>query len=98
MFHIVPYDLSLIISLGSCSHSLMNSNIPIYLQAPDYEHEHSEMLSEDVVRLKAKQESTAIQLHSMVTQLKCESFGPHKFGKQGKDFDRSIPRTSSCTE
>ncbi|XP_036762961.2 zinc finger and SCAN domain-containing protein 31 [Manis pentadactyla] len=51
-------------------------------QAPDYEHGHSEMLSEDVVCLKAKQESTAIQLHSMVTQLKCESFGPYKFGKQ----------------
>ncbi|KAK2506288.1 hypothetical protein MC885_003431 [Smutsia gigantea] len=39
-------------------------------QAPDYEHGHSEMLSEDVVHLKAKQESPAIQLHSTGIQLK----------------------------
>ena len=64
----------------------MNPNIPTCLQAPDCEHGHSEVLSGDAVHLKAKQESTALQVQSMVTQLKCESFGPHKFGEQGKDF------------
>ncbi|XP_057555974.1 zinc finger and SCAN domain-containing protein 31 [Hippopotamus amphibius kiboko] len=51
-------------------------------QAPDCEHGHSEVLSGDAVHLKVKQESTALQLQSMVTQLKYESFGPHKFGEQ----------------
>nr|XP_035945124.1 zinc finger and SCAN domain-containing protein 31-like [Halichoerus grypus] len=39
-------------------------------QAPDHEHGHSEALSEDVLHLKAKQDSIAVQLQSMVTQLK----------------------------
>ncbi|XP_049742260.1 zinc finger and SCAN domain-containing protein 31 [Elephas maximus indicus] len=56
-------------------------------QAPDHEHGHSEVLSEDVIHLKAKPESTVIQLHSMVTQLKCESFSPHQFQEQdGKNI------------
>ncbi|DAA16234.1 zinc finger and SCAN domain-containing protein 31 [Bos taurus] len=51
-------------------------------QAPDCEHGLAEMLSGDAVHLKAKEESTAFQLQSMVMQLKCESFGVHKFGEQ----------------
>ncbi|XP_037374970.2 zinc finger and SCAN domain-containing protein 31 isoform X1 [Talpa occidentalis] len=51
-------------------------------QAPDHKQRHSEVHSEDVVHPKAKQDSTAIQLQAMVTQLKCESFDPHKFGEQ----------------
>uniref|UniRef100_F6RSY5 Zinc finger and SCAN domain containing 31 n=1 Tax=Equus caballus TaxID=9796 RepID=F6RSY5_HORSE len=51
-------------------------------QAPDYQRGHSEVLSGDMVNLKSKQESAAIRLQSMVTQLKCESFGPHQFGEQ----------------
>ena len=50
------------------------------------------MLSGDAVHLKDKQESTALQLQSMVTQLKCESFGLHKFEEQGKDVFRSVQR------
>ncbi|XP_013965988.1 zinc finger and SCAN domain-containing protein 31 [Canis lupus baileyi] len=52
-------------------------------QAPDDEHGHSGALSEDVVCLKAKQESIAIQLQSVVTQFKGESLDPHRFGEQG---------------
>lgn len=78
------------ISLDSSNPPLMNPNIPTCLQAPDCEYGHSEVLSGDTVHLKAKQESTALQVQSMVTQLKCESFGSHKFGEQGKDFHRSI--------
>ncbi|KAL2791465.1 zinc finger and SCAN domain-containing protein 31 isoform 1, partial [Daubentonia madagascariensis] len=52
-------------------------------QAPDHKRGRSEVLSEDVVHLKAKQESTVIQLQSMVTQLKYESFGLHQFQEQG---------------
>ncbi|XP_011215242.2 zinc finger and SCAN domain-containing protein 31 isoform X1 [Ailuropoda melanoleuca] len=52
-------------------------------QAPDHEHGHSEARSEDVLHLKAKQDSIATQLQSMVTQLKGESLGPHRFGEQG---------------
>lgn len=77
-------------SLGSYSPSLMNPNIPTCLQAPDCEHGHSEVLSGDAVHLKAKQESAATQLQSMVTQLKYESFGPQKLGEQGKDFNKSL--------
>ncbi|KAG5197172.1 hypothetical protein JEQ12_010626 [Ovis aries] len=51
--------------------------------APDCEHGLAKMLSGDAMHLKAKQESTAFQLQSMVTQLKCESFGLHKFEEQG---------------
>lgn len=72
----------------------MHTNIPTCLQAPGYGHGHPDMLSEDVVHLKAKQESAAIQLQSMVTQLRCESFGPHKFGEHGKGFDGSLQGTS----
>ncbi|KAI4530962.1 hypothetical protein MG293_018820 [Ovis ammon polii] len=50
--------------------------------APDCEHGLAEMLSGDAVHLKGKRESTAFQLQSMVTQLKCESFGLHKFEEQ----------------
>ncbi|XP_048081480.1 zinc finger and SCAN domain-containing protein 31 isoform X4 [Ursus arctos] len=39
-------------------------------QAPDHEHGHSEARSEDALHLKAKQDSIATQLQSMVTQLK----------------------------
>ena len=67
----------------------MNPNIPTCLQAPDDAPGHSEVLSEDGVHVKAKQESRAIQLQATVTQLQCESLGPHKFGEQGKDFDGS---------
>ncbi|XP_048081479.1 zinc finger and SCAN domain-containing protein 31 isoform X3 [Ursus arctos] len=52
-------------------------------QAPDHEHGHSEARSEDALHLKAKQDSIATQLQSMVTQLKGESLGPHRFGEQG---------------
>ncbi|XP_008588447.1 PREDICTED: zinc finger and SCAN domain-containing protein 31 [Galeopterus variegatus] len=52
-------------------------------QAPDHEHGHSEVLSEDVEHLKSKQESKVIQLQSMVTQLKYVSFGLHHFREQG---------------
>lgn len=48
------------------------------------------MLLEDVEHLKATQESAAIQLQSMVTQLKNESLGPHKFGEYGKGFNKSL--------
>lgn len=82
--------ISLSFSLGSYSTSLMNPNIPTCLQAPDCEHGHSEVLSGDAVHLKAKQESAATQLQSMVTQLKYESFGPQKLGEQGKDFNKSL--------
>ncbi|XP_072801593.1 LOW QUALITY PROTEIN: zinc finger and SCAN domain-containing protein 31 [Vicugna pacos] len=51
-------------------------------QALDCDHGHSEVLSGDAVHLKAKQESTAIQLQSSVTQLKGEPFDPHKFAEQ----------------
>lgn len=81
-------------SPGSSSLPLINPNIPTCLQAPDREHGLAEMLSGDAVHLKAKQESTAFQLQSVVTQLKCESFGLHKFGEQGKDIFRSIQRIS----
>ncbi|XP_058588677.1 zinc finger and SCAN domain-containing protein 31 isoform X2 [Neofelis nebulosa] len=54
-------------------------------QAPDDAPGHSEVLSEDGVHVKAKQESRAIQLQATVTQLKCESLGPHKIGEQGAD-------------
>ncbi|XP_004474232.1 zinc finger and SCAN domain-containing protein 31 [Dasypus novemcinctus] len=49
-------------------------------QPPDHEHVQSKVLSEDVALQKAKQESTVTQL--MVTQLKCDSFSPHKFQVQ----------------
>lgn len=68
----------------------MNPNIPTCFQAPDHEHGHSEACSEDALHLKAKQDSIATQLQSMVTQLKGESLGPHRFGEQGKDLDGSI--------
>lgn len=67
----------------------MIPNILTCLQAPDDEHGHSGALSEDVVCLKAKQESIAIQLQSVVTQFKGESLDPHRFGEQGKDFEGS---------
>ncbi|XP_037700823.1 zinc finger and SCAN domain-containing protein 31 isoform X1 [Choloepus didactylus] len=51
-------------------------------QAPDHKFVHSEVLSEDTAQLKAKQESTVTQLQSMVIQLQCESFSPHKFQEQ----------------
>lgn len=60
------------------------SYLPLCLQAPDQKQRHLEVCSEDMEHLKAKQESTAIQLHSMVTQFKCESSDSHKFGEQGK--------------
>uniref|UniRef100_A0A8C8ZTI6 Zinc finger and SCAN domain containing 31 n=1 Tax=Prolemur simus TaxID=1328070 RepID=A0A8C8ZTI6_PROSS len=58
-------------------------------QAPDHKHGHSEMFSEDVVHLKAKQESTVIQPQSMVTQFKYEPFGFHQFQEQGGE---TIPK------
>ncbi|XP_008061966.1 zinc finger and SCAN domain-containing protein 31 isoform X1 [Carlito syrichta] len=52
-------------------------------QAQDHKHEFSKGLSEDVLPLKAKQESAVIQLQSMVTQLKYESLGLRQFQEQG---------------
>ncbi|XP_044117178.1 zinc finger and SCAN domain-containing protein 31 [Neovison vison] len=52
-------------------------------QALAHEHGPSETLSEDVPHLKAKQDSVAIQLQSMVTQLQGESLGPHRLGERG---------------
>jgi hypothetical protein len=43
-----------------------------------------------MVLLKAKQESTVIQVQFMMTQLKYESFGLHQFREQGKDFGKSV--------
>nr|XP_019569705.1 PREDICTED: zinc finger and SCAN domain-containing protein 31-like isoform X1 [Rhinolophus sinicus]XP_019569707.1 PREDICTED: zinc finger and SCAN domain-containing protein 31-like isoform X1 [Rhinolophus sinicus] len=63
-------------------------------KAPGYRHGHPDLLSEDVVHLKAKQESAAIQLQSVVTQLRCESFGPHKFGEHGVE---TIPEIQELT-
>lgn len=63
----------------------MNTNVPTCLQALAHEHGPSETLSEDVPHLKAKQDSVAIQLQSMVTQLQGESLGPHRLGERGKD-------------
>ncbi|XP_047414065.1 zinc finger and SCAN domain-containing protein 31 [Sciurus carolinensis] len=52
-------------------------------QAPDQEYGHSNVLSENMVHSEAKQESAVIQLQSMVTQLKYEAFGLHRFREQG---------------
>ncbi|XP_030659414.1 zinc finger and SCAN domain-containing protein 31 [Nomascus leucogenys] len=57
-------------------------------QAPDHEHGHSEVLSEDVEHLKVKQEPADIQLQPTVTQLKYESFCLHQFQEQDGE---SIP-------
>ncbi|XP_077608524.1 zinc finger and SCAN domain-containing protein 31 isoform X2 [Crocuta crocuta] len=55
-------------------------------QAPDGAPGQSEVLSEDRVRVKAKQESRAIQLQATETQLKCDPLGPYKFGEPGADL------------
>lgn len=63
----------------------MKANVPTCLQALAHEHGPSETLSEDVPHLKAKQDSVAIQLQSIVTQLQGESLSPHRLGERGKD-------------
>lgn len=67
----------------------MTPNTPACLQAPDGAPGQSEVLSEDGVRVKAKQESRAIQLQATETQLKCDPLGPYKFAEPGKDFSGS---------